>query len=716
MIDMMCGYVYYYIVVLFFLCVVYMNQSNQYIDLFNITPSIIDNLTGDQVVQTDSDGNLISLAVDLASSRVSGILPTSNSESKVVSLTGSLGRIVITGTQSIPIINIDLSYLGQTSITTLGNIILGDWKASVIGTSYTEAKLKSISAVLNRTVISGTSTDSIIDISSNYVGQNTISILGTLTSAVWNASPIDGAYINYNTTNLKVMSNKLTTIQDISTLSSPTFIHPKVSSIDTATSAVLDIGPSNCNTVNISRTGTPTAINGSLILPSLTGSTFMTLDSSKIVGTTTNVVTTISGTSNQIIASGSTGNITLSTPQNISTTSSPTFNIMTVNTLKSSGNYLSLLPDNSTPFGVNDNIKIGYPTTTMNMRGNYQFNDQLIGSVLTLDASANLTPYKLNNGQVLIGSTGANCSPANITGTNDQIIVTNGANTITLSTPQSINTTSSPTFSNITATNLLKGSSFGIGITPSSNSIMRCSTTNTNTDGSNSYGCFIDNALNPSSATTNVKQLSVYLGCSPSSGTTTNSMGIFVDAGFSSGGTITNSYGIYVQNPAFGTNKYAAYFGGRVGINIVNPTTDLQLNADSASKPSTSSWSVSSDARIKTDIKSLDLDEALNKINAVQIRTFKYIQEYKQQCQLSCVSKIGLVADELELIMPSCVSTHIGDTVFGKTETSDGVVINNLKSINIDELHYMLIAAVQKLSQRNDELMTRIVNLEAKLI
>ena len=56
------------------------------------------------------------------------------------------------------------------------------------------------------------------------------------------------------------------------------------------------------------------------------------------------------------------------------------------------------------------------------------------------------------NGQLPIGSTGADPVLAALTGTADQITVTNGAGTITLSTPQSINTTSSPQFAGVALT------------------------------------------------------------------------------------------------------------------------------------------------------------------------------------------------------------------------------------------------------------------------
>ena len=56
------------------------------------------------------------------------------------------------------------------------------------------------------------------------------------------------------------------------------------------------------------------------------------------------------------------------------------------------------------------------------------------------------------NGQLLIGD-GAGYVLATITGTADQVIVTNGAGTITLSLPQDIGTSSSPTFLQATITN-----------------------------------------------------------------------------------------------------------------------------------------------------------------------------------------------------------------------------------------------------------------------
>ncbi len=92
-------------------------------------------------------------------------------------------------------------------------------------------------------------------------------------------------------------------------------------------------------------------------------------------------------------------------------------------------------------------------------------------SVLYLDSTNTVADIVLNDGQIVIGSNGAAPVGNNITGSND-VIVTNGPGTITLSTPQPIGPTASPTFTNITVTNNV------IGLTNSRlcDDILSCST------------------------------------------------------------------------------------------------------------------------------------------------------------------------------------------------------------------------------------------------
>lgn len=83
----------------------------------------------------------------------------------------------------------------SSSLTSVGTIATGVWQGSSISTTYTDAKLKTLSGTTNRVSIGGTSTDPIVDISSSYVGQNTITTLGTVGTGTWQGTPIADSYI-----------------------------------------------------------------------------------------------------------------------------------------------------------------------------------------------------------------------------------------------------------------------------------------------------------------------------------------------------------------------------------------------------------------------------------------------------------------------------------------------------------------------------------------
>jgi hypothetical protein len=72
--------------------------------------------------------------------------------------------------------------------------------------------------------------------------------------------------------------------------------------------------------------------------------------------------------------------------------------------------------------------------------------------IMVSAAGAIVEAAALTDGQLLIGSTGAAPVAAALTGTSNQVIVTNGAGSITLSLPQSIHTGATPTFAGMTLT------------------------------------------------------------------------------------------------------------------------------------------------------------------------------------------------------------------------------------------------------------------------
>ncbi|MGD9641507.1 MAG: beta strand repeat-containing protein [Elusimicrobiales bacterium] len=138
-------------------------------------------------------------------------------------------------------------------------------------------------------------------------------------------------------------------------------------------------------------------------------------------GTQEPTLATLTQTANQVLVTNGAGSITLSLPQDIHTAADPTFDLLTLTTplaVASGGTGLATLPANRVLYGAD------------------------AGDIASLPA--------LTNGQLIIGNTGNAPSVAALGGTSNQIIVTNGAGTITLSLPQNIHTGGNPTFSAIT--------------------------------------------------------------------------------------------------------------------------------------------------------------------------------------------------------------------------------------------------------------------------
>lgn len=118
----------------------------------------------------------------------------------VSSVTGTSNRITIGGTSTAPTVDISTSYVGQSSITTLGTIGTGIWQGTAISDTYISsaatwnAKVGSVTGTTNRITIGGTSTAPTVDIHASYIGQSSITTLGTITTGTWNGTAIGAIY------------------------------------------------------------------------------------------------------------------------------------------------------------------------------------------------------------------------------------------------------------------------------------------------------------------------------------------------------------------------------------------------------------------------------------------------------------------------------------------------------------------------------------------
>ena len=130
---------------------------------------------------------------------------------------------------------------------------------------------------------------------------------------------------------------------------------------------------------------------------------------------------------------------------------------------------------------------------------------------------------------------------------------------------------------------------------------------------------------------------------------------------------------------------------GFFGIGVDPPTFQLQLGTDSAGKPSTSTWSVVSDLRLKQNIEPVKDDSLaiLAKLDWIRF-------EYNGLAGMPPGEKaIGLVAQELQAQLPEAVRST--KTKLNKTDAEETGVM-------AIDYHYIIVHSARAIQQLNAEL------------
>ena len=130
----------------------------------------------------------------------------------------------------------------------------------------------------------------------------------------------------------------------------------------------------------------------------------------------------------------------------------------------------------------------------------------------------------------------------------------------------------------------------------------------------------------------------------------------------------------------------------------------LSLSSDSAAKPSTSTWTISSDARLKDNIQDADLDICYNNVKNLRLARYTWKDDVYTSDQISDKSKLGLIADEVEKVFPKSVTQ-------GEAHGYD-----DCRSLNADQIMMSMYGALQKLIIKTDAKQDIINALLAKII
>ena len=140
---------------------------------------------------------------------------------------------------------------------------------------------------------------------------------------------------------------------------------------------------------------------------------------------------------------------------------------------------------------------------------------------------------------------------------------------------------------------------------------------------------------------------------------------------------------------------------GFVGLGTA-PSYRLHLSTDSAAKPTTNTWTISSDARIKTNVQ--PYSKGLTEICQVEPITYDYNGKGGIAAGPGGVS---ILAQDLQPIFPECVSSYKGK--LNENDTLETDILN----YNGHAITFALINAVKELNAKVEALEARIAALEA---
>jgi len=148
-------------------------------------------------------------------------------------------------------------------------------------------------------------------------------------------------------------------------------------------------------------------------------------------------------------------------------------------------------------------------------------------------------------------------------------------------------------------------------------------------------------------------------------------------------------------NQSSRTEKMRITSSGNIGIGTASPAYQLQLSTDSAAKPSTNTWTVASDERLKNDISLADIDRCYEIIKTLPLKRYTWKEEIYSYEQVSDRSKIGWIAQDVQTVFPKGVDTKTA--TFAPNGSASEVVIEDCLSLNADQIYAAMYGAIQKL-------------------
>jgi hypothetical protein len=152
---------------------------------------------------------------------------------------------------------------------------------------------------------------------------------------------------------------------------------------------------------------------------------------------------------------------------------------------------------------------------------------------------------------------------------------------------------------------------------------------------------------------------------------------------------------------ALGTSNTGRLFvtDNGIGIGTNAPGYQLALATDSAGKPSTNTWTIASDERLKENIELANLDLCYLAVKTIPLKRYKWKDEIYSETQVPDRHKLGWIAQDVQAVFPKAVNVHDFkyNQVFEDDQLISEDVIQDCLDLNADQLYAAMYGAMQKL-------------------
>jgi hypothetical protein len=136
---------------------------------------------------------------------------------------------------------------------------------------------------------------------------------------------------------------------------------------------------------------------------------------------------------------------------------------------------------------------------------------------------------------------------------------------------------------------------------------------------------------------------------------------------------------------------------GNVGIGKT-PGYQLELSTDSAAKPTTTTWTTTSDARVKANIEKADLLRCVSAMKQIPLRRFEWQlpNVHDRHC-------LGFLAQDVEPVFPKSI----------RTQNANG--FHDFKTLDADQLYKTMYGAILYLVEQNERMEKELEELKRRI-